>query len=618
MKSKIAIPNNPSSWLFNKAERNQMNRQKSKSTFRAILLTLILMVAVLGVSSAVAAEKKMLKDPSTGKMVEAPQYGGTIVFPPTGNNPEPPHADAVIRGNYLMIDVIGPVLEKLGMTDWSTDRDKECFCAWSAPLETSKPHLAESYETPGPLTYIFKIRKGIHWHDKPPMNGRELTADDIAYNFHRVTGLGSGFTEPNKFVHNITGLGIESITATDRYTVVFKMKKANWMALLHIYNQSHEGAWIYPPEVIKEHGDAQDWKNLVGTGPYELTDWVKGTSMTFKKNPNYWAFDEKFPDYRLPYADELKRVQITDPAAQLAAFRAGQIAILRGLGVDDGESLRRTNPDATTYTTMYQTTKASFAMNVREPPFDDIRVRQAMNLALDHETMNKALYGGLGDATPYGIVGPSYPGEFIPFEEWPEAVKANHRYDPERAKRLLAEAGYPKGFKTTLNYTTEWYSVDLDYAQAAKDYWKQIGVDVEIKLTDGATVGANIKNATYKGMTLSGRANQIVPLFEIREFGHGGQGAMNHSLHQDLVMDTLIEAAENAPTLEKSMALTAAADMYYIKQQWTTWAPRPPTYDFGQPWLKGWNGEYHLAGGMYTTIYSRFWVDQKLKQEMGH
>ncbi len=588
----------------------------SKSTISATLLALIV-AAVFIFTSAIAQE--MVKDPSTGKMVEAPQYGGTIVWPAEWNHPEPPHADLVTSGVTATISLTGPVLEKLGLTDWAIDRDKECFCAWSSTMATSRGQLAESYEVPDPLTFIFKIRKGIHWHNKPPMNGRELTADDIAFNFHRVTGLGSGFTEPSPYVHNITKLGIESITATDRYTVVFKMSKINNMALLHIYNQSHEGAWIYPPEVIKEHGDATDWKNLVGTGPYEMTDWVKGTSMTFKKNPDYWAFDEKFPEYRLPYADEIKRLQITDTATQVAAFRSGQISILMHLGIDDGEQLRRTNPDATTFTSMFQSTKASFAMNVREPPFDDIRVRQAMNLALDHETMNKALYKGLGDATPYGIVGPSYPGEFIPFEEWPEAVKANHRYDPERAKRLLAEAGYPNGFKTTLNYTTEWYSVDLDYAQAAKDYWKQIGVDVEIKLTDGATAAANIRKANYKGMTFAGRANQIVPLFEIREFGYSGMAAgFNHSLHQDLVMNTLIEAAENAPTLEESMALTAEADMYYIKQQWTTWAPRPPTVNFGQPWLKGWNGELGLGGGMYTTLYSRLWVDQKLKQEMGH
>ena len=110
----------------------------------------------------------MLKDPSTGKMVTAPEYGGTIVFPPTGNGPEQPHEalelyppppdeDApnrakpkiVIKGNYIISEAIAPVLEKMGMTDWSTPRDKECFCAWSAKrlrslsplLETSKPHL---------------------------------------------------------------------------------------------------------------------------------------------------------------------------------------------------------------------------------------------------------------------------------------------------------------------------------------------------------------------------------------------------------------------------------------------------------------------------------------------
>ena len=99
------------------------------------------------------------------------------------------------------------------------------------PIDVVKPHLAESYETPDPLTIIFKIREGIHWQNKPPMNGRELTADDIVVNFHRITGLGSGFTEPSPHAVNVSGIKFESIAAPDKYTVVFKLKQIDFNAL---------------------------------------------------------------------------------------------------------------------------------------------------------------------------------------------------------------------------------------------------------------------------------------------------------------------------------------------------------------------------------------------------
>ena len=149
------------------------------------------------------------------------------------------------------------------------------------PMEFYVPHLAESYEMPDPLTIIVNLRQGIHWHNKPPMNGRELVADDVVFNYHRVTGLGSGFTEKSVAGGSVALLPIESIVATDTYTVVFNMNALHHFALRLIYGGKPDTGWIYPPEVVKEHGDAKDWRNMVGTGPYMLTDWVEGSSITY-------------------------------------------------------------------------------------------------------------------------------------------------------------------------------------------------------------------------------------------------------------------------------------------------------------------------------------------------
>ena len=120
------------------------------------------------------------------------------------------------------------------------------------------------------------------------------------------------------------------------------------------------GAWdafIQPPEVIEQYGDMQDWKTLVGTGPYELTDLVEGSSWVFTKNPNYWRFDERHPENHLPYIDEISVLVMPDFSTRLTALRTGRSAILREstIPIDVVENLRRTNPELN----LIQTTHAA-------------------------------------------------------------------------------------------------------------------------------------------------------------------------------------------------------------------------------------------------------------------
>ena len=414
-------------------------------------------------------------------------------------------------------------------------------------------------------------------------------------------------------------MSIESIEATDKYTVVFKLTRLDFNAFEMIYQESSAGAAIYPPEVIQEHGDAKDWRNLVGTGPYELTDWVKGSSRTYTKNPNYWGYDEKFPENRLPYLDEIKVLIIPDSSTRLSAFRTGKIARLTddtSLTVDQAQALQKTNPELL-WTTV-PTVPYSFAMDVRKPPFDDIRVRHAMQLALDNETINNTLFGGLGDTTPHGLAGPATIGFYIPFEEWPEDVKANYEYDPERAKQLLAEAGYPNGFKTKLMFSpSRAFWSNLDHTQLAAAYWAEIGVDVEIDIVESAVMSARVKAHSFEGMTHGNSALNYNPLFWIRVMAYSDE--QNNAMgSQDPVYDAMVEAAENAGSTEEMMELVKKADMYFIEQQWNIWSPIVQVYYFWQPWMVGYNAEATLGGGRFQLYLSRVWLDSDLKEAMGH
>jgi peptide/nickel transport system substrate-binding protein len=345
-----------------------------------------------------------------------------------------------------------------------------------------------------------------------------------------------------------------------------------------------------------------------------LTDWVRGSAITYTKNPDYWAFDEKFPENRLPYLDQIKILVIPDQSTRLAALRTGKLTRLGGFTPDQAKALQKSNPELILST--YVTKPRSYAMDVRTPPFDDIRVRRAMQLALDNDVFNEGLYDGLGDTTPFGIVGPAAVGFYIPYEEWPEDVKQNFVYDPERAKALLAEAGYPNGFKTTLELASTWTGyVDLDHAQVAKEMWAEIGVEVEIDIVEQAVFLARTFAHEYQGMTWGNMATNYNPLFFIKIMA-GSNEEWNTSGAQDPVFDDMVEAANNAGSREEMMELVAEADFYATKQHWNTVGPQRPAFYFYVPWLVGYNGELTVGGGRTSMFMSRVWIDSDLRYEL--
>ena len=593
----------------NQSERGGIMEKSITRKIHSLLLTLILMVTVLWVGSVVAAEKEMVTDPTTGKMVSAPEYGGTFTW---GDALEPPHCDPYLHGHGpRVIDEVG---EKLGLGNWAVDRAEHSFSDPWIPSHFMTGALAESWEMADPLTYVFHIREGIRWHNKAPMNGQKFIAQDVVYNFHRYTGTGSGFTEPSAGAGNLASIPFESITASDDATVVFKLTKPKVdlpdVLLVDWY------AWILPPEVIEQHGDLTDCDNMVGTGPYMLTEWVKGSSLTYSKNPDYWDFDEKYPQNRLPYIDQINRLIMPDKATSLAALRSAKLDYVGQPGINQlqaaqVESLERTNPEIVVWPWAFRS-ETSAAFNVRHPsPFQDIRVRKAMQMAIDLETINKTYFGGFGMTTPQGIIGDGLKGYFVPFEEWPEETKNVFTYDPEGAMRLLAEAGYSNGFKAVHNPLPSW---GLGYQEIVVEYWAAIGVDVEIKTHEGTQLTGLITDGSYEGMTFMDLGNDTSPPLLLNRLQIGA--VWGRTGHQDPVMQSKVEAAMAAPTLEEQQRLTAEADLYMIEQHWYIWGPKVPQFDAIQPWVIGFNGEIFV--GNSHAPFSRLWIDSALKKEMGH
>jgi peptide/nickel transport system substrate-binding protein len=596
-------------------EREKMDTQKSSSKLSATLLALIMGASVFMAGQVWAA--KYVTDPSTGKVVTAPQYGGTLTF---AKKSEPPHTDSWFGSPAGAAH--SAVVEKLADGNWGIDRNKHNFKSNFVPLFAITGQLAESWETPDQLTIVFKIRKGVKWHNKAPMNNRTFTAEDVVFNFHRLTGMGSGFTEPSTFATAINALPFESISATDKDTVVFKLKQPQPGALLTLLDDPF--VFIQPPEVIRQHGDVKDWRNLVGTGPFMLTDWVEGSSMTWVKNPDYWGSDEKYPNNRLPYVDELRALILPEDATRLAALRSGKLDYIGHLGVsqiftiDEAESLKKTNPEIALHPFAFRS-ETSFATAVRKPPFDDLRVRIALQKALDLETINETYFRGWAEWKPMGLNGIGLKGYVIPFDEWPEALKQEYTYDPEGAEALLDEAGYPRGangirFKTVLNHFNRW---DLAFRELVADYWGKIGVDVEINVIDGPTFGTyHTRKQLHEGII------DAIPGYEWNPLGQlawntSAAPHLNFSDAQDPVYDAMVEAANAATTIEEQQKVIIEADMYIIKNHWYIWGGRAPQFSANQPWLIGYNGEMQMGNMDFNGVFARLWIDQALKKEMG-
>ena len=599
-----------------KIERNKMDHQKSKSTFSAILMSLTLMVTAFWVSPAVGAEKKMVKDPTTGKMVSAPEYGGTLTFVLES---EPENADTHFWSLAALVS--GHTVEKLGNMDWAIDRDVFSFRSNYQPLSLFRPHLSESWDTPDPLTIIFKIRKGVKWQNKAPMNGREFTAADVVFNFQRLLGLGD-FAEAGPSPFTYQQPPGESVTATDRYTVVIKLAEPSSEALVKYLGMSL--TYMNAPEVIQQYGDVKDWRNLVGTGPYFLTDWTEGSSFTLQKNAGYWKDDEKYPGNRLPYIDEMHGLFIMEKATRLAGLRSGKIDFIGApagwahiVSVEVVESLRKSNPEIVLHPVFHRSDQ-SYAPDASKPPFDDVRVRHAMQMALDLKGINNTYYKGTAMWQPQGLIGEGITGYFTPFEEWPEEVKQYYRYDPEAAEKLLDEAGYPRGadgtrFKTVLNH---FHRFDLGYSELAATYWADIGVDVKINVLDEASGSATRRNRTWEGLMFHLLGSNNPPLSEVRNMVHSSSPGDLHGIRYP-ELDALIEAAEATTSEEERQELVKEVDMFTIKNHWWIWGPKAGSYMAHQPWVIGFNGEVWLSY-MDRSILSRLWIDSELKKEMGH
>jgi len=279
------------------------------------------------------------------------------------------------------------------------------------------PSLAESWEQPDDLTYIFKLREGVKFH-----NGREMTAEDVKYSFERV--LNPDTAAIGKSYYD----SIDSIEVVDTYTVKFTLKEpfAPFMTNL----TSLYGA-IVPKEVVEENGNLM--QKACGTGPFMLKEWIPDNKVILEKNPDYFVEGE-------PRLDAIEYYVMTDESARVAALRTGSVDVIKL----PASSIPLVEGNADINILEYQSNDYSYVgFNLDLDKFKDVRVRQAISLAINRQEIIDLVYDGNAKVTG-----------FVPeaMGRWAIDFQAEELYQQniEKAKQLMAEAGYADGFETTI------------------------------------------------------------------------------------------------------------------------------------------------------------------------
>lgn len=399
---------------------------------------------------------------------------------------------------------------------------------------TLRPELAESYEiSPDGKTFTFKLRKGVKFH-----NGREMTADDVKYSLDRVTNPktqspGAGFFASINGYDDVAGGKSESlagVTVVDPSTVKIELSRPD-ATFLHVMaiNFSH----VVPREEVEKYG-ADFGKHPVGTGAYKMAEWTLGQRLVFERNADYWHKG-------LPYIDKITFEIGQEPIVALLRLQNGEVDV-PGDGIPPAKFQEvMADPEQKARVVEGGQLQTGYVtMNTQMPPFDNVKVRQAVNMAINKDRIVKLINNRAVPANQ--PLPPSMPGYDKAF--------TGYAFDLDKAKALLGEAGHPDGFETEL------FVMNTDpnprIAQAIQQDLAAIGIKASIQSLAQANVIAAGGEKGGAPMIWSGGMAWIADFPDPSNFygpilGCGGavQGGWNWAWYCNKELDEKAAAADS-------------------------------------------------------------------------
>ena len=437
------------------------------------------------------------------------------------------------------------------------------------------PGLATEWQQTGPLSWRFKLRPGVRFHDGSP-----LTAGDVVFSINRGKELSSQV--------NVYANAVGVPKAIDPLTVEFTLDKVNPIFLQHI-----DALWIMSKAWAERHKVTKplDFKNKEeshasfnanGTGPFMLTSRAPGIKTTYKRNPAWW---DKFAGN----VQEIVYTPIGNDATRLAALISGEIDLVLDPAPRDIPRLRRVagvkvidGPEnRVVFIGMDQGRDKLLYGNVPgdRNPFKDVRVRRALYHAIDIETIKTKLMNG--QSFPTGGVTPSPQGSYNDPQ-----VEARLPYDVEKGKALMAEAGYPNGFEVTLDCPNNRYINDEEICITLASMWARLNVKVKVNAMPRATYFAKLDKLDTSmymlgwGGAVTDAETTITPV--LRNRGDKGVGYYNYGDSKNDTFDALAaqSSVEPDPARRKELVIaalreyTAQAHILPLHRQVIPWAAR--------------------------------------------
>jgi len=415
--------------------------------------------------------------------------------------------------------------------------------------------LAESWTQPNENTYVFKLRRGVRWHNKPPVNGRELDAEDVVYTLDRFRTV-----KGNANAYMLAAL--DRVEALDKYTVKFTLKES-YAWFLDILANPMAVCIVAKECVEKMGGDLKKPEATVGTGPWMLDSYRPNVGMTLVRNPTYFV-----PG--LPNIDRIEILVDEDKASRIAAFLTGKY----DLGTEfpgtidwtDWDVVKRGRRDLKTMLYPSNVMSHIYVRNDK-PPFSDVRVRRAMSLAINRQAIIDATYEGNGAFNP--PVPAALKEWSIPIDQLGDGARY-YKPDLAAARKLMAEAGHANGFAATMDFTTYGSNVLVDQMQLILKDLKSIGIEVKLNTKEYGAYIATTFYGKYDSMAFGPQT----PFLEPDNFLYGqyypGEIKNHGHINDPVVADMLIRqrrTQEPAKRREQILEIQRylANQQYYVQ-----------------------------------------------------
>ena len=538
-------------------------------------MRLMLLIAGVAVAVGCAAPAPGAGSSSGASAAETPQYGGLLHLPARVNfdTKDPQKGTGGSQLGLKSRPTYEPLVAYKAEPGGNFRRVREVV-----------PWLAEKWEQPNPTEYIFTLRQGVKFHD-----GVELTAEDVVYTLKRAVDPKTLFvnTGPLKAL-------MKDVEALDRYRVRLAL---TGVTSDFLYDALADYGRILPKH-LEDQGQGLD-KTAVGTGPYKLITLDNQKGITFQKFDDYW-------DKGRPYMDGVVVHQGLDDSATVAALSTGRIDAYNPGLLPELQQVQALVPgfQNAEYTEVYSNT---VFIKLDKPPFNDIRVRRAMHLALDRQRLlETALFGKGMMATPSTQPDNRWA---IPQEELAKlpGYRQPKTQDLAEAKRLMAEAGYPSGFKLEMRFRPS-LSSSNSIAEPLATAWKDLGIDISLRPEEtGVFEQTRLKGSYDAILTTSGGEDPFKAFYEY----YYSKGIYSTYGANDAALDKLILDAQGEQDQTKRQQMGYQIQRMILDNVYGISTVERITFAGWQPWVKNY---LYNPGAQVIPIYAPAitWLDAAL------